>query len=74
MTVPLALAQSYGMILLLNTIIGTGGAPIIDTTNFWGIVFPAMLVITAGTMILLWIGDLITEAGVGNGTSIVIFA
>ncbi|PID84374.1 preprotein translocase subunit SecY [Candidatus Gracilibacteria bacterium] len=76
LTVPLALAQSYGMILLLNTVIGTGnaGAPIIDTSNFWGVVFPAMLVITAGTMILLWLGDLISESGVGNGTSIIIFA
>lgn len=33
-----------------------------------------MLAITAGTMILLWLGDLITEKGIGNGTSIVIFA
>lgn len=75
LTVPLALAQSYGMILLLNTIIGTGGAvPIIDTSDFWGVVFPAMIIITAGTMVLLWLGDLITESGVGNGTSIIIFA
>ncbi len=62
LTVPLAFAQSYGMILLLNTIVGTGGdAPIIDTKDFWGVVFPAMTFITAGTMILLWLGDLITE-------------
>ncbi len=76
LTVPFALAQSYGMIYLLNNIIGTGtsGASIIDTTNFWWVVFPAMLMITAGTMILLWLGDLITESGVGNGTSIIIFA
>jgi preprotein translocase subunit SecY len=75
LTVPLALAQSYGMILLLNTIVGTGsGAPIIDTNNFWGVVFPAMAYITAGTMILLWLGDLITERGIGNGASIIIFA
>jgi preprotein translocase subunit SecY len=75
-TVPFALAQSYGMIYLLNNIIGTGnsGANIIDTSNFWGVLFPAMLMITAGTMILLWLGDLITESGVGNGTSIIIFA
>lgn len=33
-----------------------------------------MIMITAGTMILLWLGDLITERGVGNGPSIVIFA
>jgi preprotein translocase subunit SecY len=63
------------MILLLNTIVGTGsGAPIIDTNNFWGVVFPAMAYITAGTMILLWLGDLITERGIGNGASIIIFA
>jgi preprotein translocase subunit SecY len=75
LTVPLALAQSYGMIYLLNTVIGTGTAiPIIDTTNLWGVVLPAMLFITAGTMILLWLGDLITESGIGNGTSIIIFA
>lgn len=76
LTVPLALAQSYGMIYLLNTIIGTGeaGASIIDTTNFMGVVLPAMLAITAGTMVLLWLGDLITESGIGNGSSIIIFA
>lgn len=33
-----------------------------------------MTFITAGTMILLWLGDLITELGVGNGSSIIIFA
>lgn len=33
-----------------------------------------MIAITAGTMILLWLGDLITELGVGNGSSIIIFA
>lgn len=71
LTVPLALAQSYGMILLLNTLLGVN---IIDTTNFMGVVLPAMITITAGTMILLWLGDLITEKGIGNGTSLVIFA
>lgn len=75
LTVPLALAQSYGMIYLLNTVIGTGsGVDIIDTKDFVGTVLPAMIFITAGTMILLWLGDLITESGIGNGTSIIIFA
>lgn len=75
LTVPLALAQSYGMIYLLNSVIGTGsGVDIIDTKNFTGVVLPAMIFITAGTMILLWLGDLITESGIGNGTSIIIFA
>jgi len=54
LTVPLAFAQSYGMIILLNTLIG-GGGKIIDTSNFIGVVFPAMLFITAGTMFLMWL-------------------
>ena len=33
-----------------------------------------MICITAGTMILLWLGDIISESGVGNGTSLIIFA
>jgi preprotein translocase subunit SecY len=76
LTIPLAFAQSYGMIYLLNTLIGTGssGLSIIDTTDFLWTVLPAMTFITAGTMILLWLGDLITESGIGNGSSIVIFA
>lgn len=76
LTVPLAFAQSYGMIYLLNTIIGTGdsGAQIINTSDFWWTVLPAMTFITAGTMILLWLGDIITESGIGNGSSIIIFA
>ena len=42
---------------LLNSVIGTGvgGAPIIDTKDFLGVILPAMLFITAGTMILLWL-------------------
>jgi preprotein translocase subunit SecY len=63
------------MIYLLNSIIGTGsGLDIINTKDFLGTVLPAMIFITAGTMVLLWLGDLITESGIGNGTSIVIFA
>ncbi len=74
LTIPLALAQSYGMIYLLNSIINVGDVQIVDTTNFLGVVLPAMICITAGTMILLWLGDLITEMGIGNGSSIIIFA
>lgn len=74
LTIPLALAQSYGMIYLLNNIINVGQVQIIDTTKFLTVVLPAMIAITAGTMILLWLGDLITELGIGNGTSIIIFA
>lgn len=75
LTLPLAIAQSYGMIVLFNTIVGSsGGGSLIDTSDFWGTMLPAMLVITAGTMLLVWLGDLISESGIGNGSSIVIFA
>lgn len=74
LTLPLAFAQSYGMIVLINTLVGGTGGKLIDTTNFLGVVLPAMIFITAGTMLLLWLGDLITESGIGNGTSMIIFA
>lgn len=72
-TVPLAFAQSYGMIILLNTLIG-GGGKIMDVSNFWGAVLPAMLFITAGTLFLMWLGEVINESGIGNGSSMIIFA
>jgi preprotein translocase subunit SecY len=72
-TVPLAFAQSYGMILVMNTIVQSK-IPLIDTSDFLGTVLPAMVVITAGTLLLMWLGDLINERGLGNGTSMIIFA
>ena len=74
LTLPLALAQSYGMIYLMNSLLGGQGPNLINTSDFWGTMLPAMIVVTAGTYLLLWLGDLITESGLGNGTSIIIFA
>lgn len=71
LTVPLALGQSYGMILLLNSLSTT---TLIDTTDFFGVVFPAMIIVTSGTILLMWLGELINEIGIGNGISLVIFA
>ncbi|PIV90061.1 preprotein translocase subunit SecY [Candidatus Gracilibacteria bacterium CG17_big_fil_post_rev_8_21_14_2_50_48_13] len=68
LTVPLALLQSYGMILLLNTSFGGGElvAP--------AMIPIAMISVTAGSLLLLWLGEMITEKGIGNGVSILIFA
>jgi preprotein translocase subunit SecY len=75
LTIPLAFAQSYGMIILMNQLIGSaGGAQIINTSNFLGIVLPTMITITAGTMFLVWLGEIVNEAGIGNGSSLIIFA
>ncbi|MCX6808021.1 MAG: preprotein translocase subunit SecY [Patescibacteria group bacterium] len=70
LSIPLALLQSYGMILLLNK--SAGGGIVADVTNF-GTMLPIMISVTAGTMLFVWLGDLISEKGVGNGTSIIIF-
>lgn len=71
LTLPLAFLQSYGMIFLLNQLVS--GAPIIDVNNPT-VLLTAMLVVTAGTMFLVWLGEIISEYGIGSGTSIIIMA
>ena len=70
LTVPIAFFQSYGMITLMNTVLGT---VVVDTSNM-SIMLPMMLIMTAGTVLLMWLGELINERGIGNGVSIIIFA
>lgn len=70
LTFPLAFLQSYGMILLLNNLAQQG---LMDVTNPYQ-VLPVMLFVTAGTVFLMWLGELITENGIGNGISLLIFA
>lgn len=67
LTVPLAAIQSIGMYALLkNQQIITELTPI----NLFGLI----LTMTAGTVFLMWLGELITEHGIGNGISMLIFA
>lgn len=67
LTIPLAALQSVGMFLLLKS------QGII--VNFTPIQIAALIVtMTAGTMLLVWLGEQITEKGVGNGVSLLIFA
>jgi len=74
LTLPLAFVQSYGMIILLSSQVKTGGAPIISNISDPAVVLPIMLTITAGTIFLVWIGEQMTEKGIGNGISLLIFA
>ena len=69
LTVPLGFLQSYGMITLLRR--SSAGL----LSNAAAFDFGVMLVsITAGTIFLMWLGELITEQKVGNGISLLIFA
>lgn len=66
-TVPLALVQSIGMYILLRN---QGIVQTFDPLTLLSVV----LTMTAGTLFVMWIGELITEYGVGNGISLLIFA
>ncbi len=67
LTVPLAAIQSLGMFALLKS------QGIVSLQNPVQII-SFILTMTAGTMFLVWLGELITEKGVGNGISVLIFA
>lgn len=71
LTIPIAFIQSYGMIAILNS---QANAPIIPNLAEPTVILPIMLTITTGTVLMMWIGELITEKGIGNGISLLIFA
>src|SRR5437870_4918683 len=72
LTVPLAALQGYGyMALFTNPSVTTAGAIIPNPTTATEI--SIILVLTAGTIVAMWLGELITEYGVGNGVSLIIF-
>jgi len=67
LTVPLAMFQGYGMLVLLQRQGVIESLPPIS-------LFSSILVIAAGTIFLMWLGELISEKGIGNGISLLIFA
>jgi preprotein translocase subunit SecY len=71
LTFPLAFLQSYGFLLLLNAGAAQLGGQLIDT-SFPGVLGP-MTIVAAGALFLMWFGELITEKGIGNGISLIIF-
>jgi preprotein translocase subunit SecY len=74
MTVSLAFLQALGQLVIFTRV----GVLDANTSNLFGPnwleTLSILLSLTAGTMILLWIGELITEHGIGNGISLIIFA
>lgn len=67
LTVPLAFAQGFGLLLFLK-----GQGVIGDLTLFEAVL--NTFIIAAGSILLMWIGELISEFGIGNGVSLIIFA
>lgn len=67
LTVPLALLQGFAFLILLQQ---NGAIPPLDTQT----AIINTIIIAAGSILLMWIGELISEYGVGNGVSLIIFA
>jgi preprotein translocase subunit SecY len=68
LSLPLAFMQSYGFLLLIQQ---GSNAQLIDM-SFPFVLLP-MLFVTAGSIFLMWLGEMITEKGIGNGVSLIIF-
>jgi preprotein translocase subunit SecY len=67
LTIPLSMFQSYAMLNLLQKQMVIGELPLFSA-------FASVMTITAGTIFLMWLGELISQKGLGNGTSLLIFA
>src|SRR5256885_8861924 len=73
LTVALAAAQSIGYVFLFRSFGTSAGQDIIKGFTAPR-VFLIVLCLTAGTVLLMWMGELITQRGIGNGISLMIFA
>ena len=74
LTVVLAIVQAFGYALWLErSTEAPGGLPLIFDPG-WGFRLMCVLTLTTGTMFVMWLGEQITERGIGNGMSLIIFA
>ena len=69
LTIPIAFIQSYGMIMLLNS---QSAVQIVPNIGHATVILPIMLAVTTGSILLMWLGELMTEKGIGNGVSVII--
>src|SRR6187431_2648283 len=74
LTLLLALVQSFGIAIWLERSTNiAGGLPLVYSSG-WGFRLMTMMTLTTGTMFIMWLGEQITERGIGNGMSLIIFA
>jgi len=72
-TVVLSIIQGFGIAVGLESMTSPGGAPIVINPG-WGFRLMTVITLTAGTAFIMWLGEQITERGIGNGISLIIFA
>jgi len=72
-TVVLAIVQSFGLTMMISKMPTPSGLPIVNdaTTGFFIL---TVLTLVTGTVLIMWLGEQITEFGIGNGISLIIFA
>jgi preprotein translocase subunit SecY len=73
LTVGLAAAQSIGYVYLFKSQGNSAGTPLIPNFTL-GNVLLIVICLTAGCVLLMWMGELVTQRGIGNGISLMIFA
>ncbi len=72
-TVVLSIIQGFGIAVGLENMAGPGGASVVIAGG-WGFRLMTVTTLTAGTAFIMWLGEQITERGIGNGISLIIFA
>jgi preprotein translocase subunit SecY len=72
-TVLLSVIQGFGIAVGLESMAGPTGVSIVLTPG-WGFRLMSVITLTAGTSFIMWLGETITEKGIGNGISLIIFA
>lgn len=72
-TIIICVIQSFGISMFLEHLRSPGGAPIVPHPG-WGFKLLTILTLTTGTVFIMWLGEQISERGIGNGISLIIFA
>ncbi|MDE2491119.1 MAG: preprotein translocase subunit SecY [Elusimicrobia bacterium] len=73
LTLGLAVIQSFGLTIAITKMPTPGNIPVVLDPS-WGFYVVTVLTLTAGTIFVMWLGEQITEVGIGNGVSLIIFA
>ena len=72
-TILLSVIQGFGISIGLERMTSPGGAPVVIVPG-WAFRIMTVMTLTAGTAFIMWLGEQITERGIGNGISLIIFA
>ncbi len=72
-TILLSVIQGLGIAVVLESVAGGGGGSVVYQPG-WSFRLMTVLTLTSGTAFLMWLGEQITERGIGNGISLIIFA